>query len=236
MNRYIFCILFFLLCGLCFGQQGFGINMEFSNGLYSYTAKEEDKYNTYIGIPMNAAILFHNNKLIFTDFFSSYIKLPGKPTIPAEEKYRLDNDHERYMDAVEVYWGFGFFLINTQKFKIPLTAGLHLNMIERNVTDTKSYWINYQEKTSGSDIYQLYDNYLGIGFNLGIQFHMNRKFYLFGKIQGALDFVNFQETIVTVHLTANSGETRTETYSKRNTEFDSSWGIGNQIGFGIRLR
>jgi len=235
MIKYIFCIVFFLLCSLCFGQEIVGMNLGFSSGYSFYAAKEDNNYTFQNGIPFQISFAIHSNNIIYSDVFCSFIYMPGKVNIAAEEAYRLDNDSESLMYGMEIYYGFGLHLFNTEKIKVPFTAGIHLKGTFIYADDNKSYYISFIENTYGRDEYEFNDYYFGLGFNLGMQFYVNNRIYLFGRIQGAFDFINYQETIVTVRWATAFGKTGTDIYSNRNTRFTAAWGVSPHLGIGIRL-
>jgi len=234
MKRFVFCIIFITLCTLSFGLiNELNMNLEFSGGYSLHAAKEDVNYN---GFPFQSSFNLVANNRIIIETYLNFIFMPGDISIASEEAYRLNYKNDNFMIGWEFYLGAGSFLLNTERIKIPFSAGFHLKRVCLFVDDEEYYWINYRVGLYGYDEYEYYDTFLGLGFNLGMRLYASNRIYLFGRIQGAFDFINTQETILYVHTYTISGRNTRyrKTYGTKNTGLNTAFGLSPHLGIGIR--
>jgi len=226
MKKFIFCIIFITLCILSFGQENrTSVNMEISSG-YSF-------FNS--GIPVQFGINVSIQDIIIIKTYFSFMGLSGDFRIPQEEAYRLDNDHYKFMFGMEMFTGVGFFLYNTERLKVPLMAGIYINLENSWVEDTRRYWVDSISYIYGADNYQYFVSRYGLGLNIGLQFHFYYHLYLFGMVQGFFSFINTHDTFITVHLSSIQNRIGESIYFTRNIDFSPAWGINPQLGIGFRF-
>jgi hypothetical protein len=85
--------------------------------------------------------------------------------------------------VLSVQFGLGYRLINNERFKVPLTFGLHF------------FSMSGTSKISPAVTSGLTKFGFGLGASAGGEFHINPSVYVFGRLQCVFDVIMFTEWI-----------------------------------------
>jgi len=240
MRKIIISVVFLLSASFCFGEW----QIESTVGMSSYTAVSGNDFDVYDGysfgissrikIVDNFGIGIHYNYIYFPKISSvgddgGMVIKNGSMVVEDENMVMKSNDCVLF--GFDFLLGPSFLLYNSDRFRVPITVGLNgfgLFLYANNIDVPDNY--PFETKAEFAYFYAGY----GVGFSIGFEYHFNRRFYITGRIQGALNFLYF-EASATEKKTSYGGWSYTEKSDDHDCGFNKMFSINPSIGVGLRF-
>ncbi|MCL2800237.1 MAG: hypothetical protein FWD28_00580 [Treponema sp.] len=240
MKKILCFFILIFICNICFAETQPIIvrhNIEFSSGYSFYTIIEDGSYTINNGIPFNFSYNNFGEGYIGMEFSMGIIYLPRTVSTDGYGAVTIKNGNGNILLAMDMYVGYGGYLINKGRLKIPFSAGIHFNafMWESSIIGILPYPSSYGIINITNPKLEYTEFNFGIGFNLGIQFDISYRLYLFGKFQGYFDFLNINETIISSRYNFSPSYGGERQIGEWRFGFSAAYGFSPQIGIGFRF-
>lgn len=214
-------VIFFLGASLCFGHG----TLDYSVGMPAYSQSYDNNYDLYHGYSFGITSRFKVAGIFGIGIHSNFIYFPEVLSGDSDEIILIRNEDCEVLFGFDYLFGPSFLLVDSSRFKIPLTLGVRSFGMVINIVEP------YPCSTSKAEATFL-DIGLGVGFSLGIEFFITKQLYLFGRAQGGLDLLYYSTSEIKTPKPCGSGFV-TKTHSEHG--FSRMFSINPQIGLGIQF-
>jgi hypothetical protein len=118
-------------------------------------------------------------------------------------------------------------VFENDRFKVPITVGFRWSGMSIYNEEPYPYYYSTRKEEEAFFLFNF-----GIGFSLSTEFHFTKRFFLFGRVQGGLDFLYIWEREKKTPIIWTPGY---DTETDRDYGFGRLFSINPQIGIGIRF-
>jgi hypothetical protein len=221
MRSMVILVIFFLAASLCFGHG----SLELSGGMPSYSQAYDNTYDIYHGYSLGLSSRIKIASIFGIGIHSNFIYFPKIVSGDSDAFLILKNGDCDLLFGFDFLMGPSFLLVDSNKFKMPLTIGFRGFGLAISIKEPYPFSTRKQE-------IDIFDFNFGLGFSLGAEFYITKRFYLFLRAQGGLDFLHFgtyKEKIPVGYGSSYNTTTDIDYGFSRMFSFNPQIGIGFQF-------
>lgn len=227
MNKSLIFIVFVLISFNCFSQEEkygdfeFFTGMPVIYGILDYDGIETINTGLSFSFGMGASNYNIFNDKKFGIVFSGNLIFPGKFIHGVKGK---ETHYKTSIDffLLDMMFGVGYRLYENNKFRFPVTFGLH------------SLSLSGTTKSSASDTHELFKWSFGISSSIAVQFNINQFVYFFTRLHGTFDFLSYTKHIVYTGINVG-GKMAYFIDGKDFFALSAYFGITPVLGIGLKM-